>query len=86
MTLLTASLSPPASNVTISTAKEHLLTFCRSQARVKIGNNSAGVRGTLATHALKQGEVIILVPANLTITLLTVADHSIQASSPLRSL
>jgi hypothetical protein len=44
-----------------------------------MGLNKDGVRATLATRDISAGEVIVHVPANLTITLATVSDHSIQA-------
>jgi len=53
-----------------------------------MGLNKDGVRATLATRDIREGEVIVHVPANLTITLATVSDHSIQAragSPPLQS-
>jgi len=65
-----------------------LTPCCAIQASVEMGLNKDGVRATLATRDIREGEVIGHVPANLTITLATVSDHSIQAragSPPLQS-
>ncbi|KAK9834152.1 hypothetical protein WJX81_003314 [Elliptochloris bilobata] len=53
------------------------------QAKVKIGTNSAGIRAALATRSLKAGEVVVHVPANLTITLATVSDHTLAENARL---
>ena len=59
------------------------LTWFSAQAHVKIGHNSAGVRATLASRSIKAGEVVIHVPANLTITLATVSEHLLAVSARL---
>lgn len=57
------------------------LNLAAAQAHVKIGHNGAGVRATLASRSIKAGEVVIHVPANLTITLATVREHSLAVSA-----
>ena len=60
------------------------LALAAAQAHVKIGHNGAGVRATLALRSIKAGEVVIHVPANLTVTLATVREHSlaVRARTP----